>query len=505
MKIRFLEDTYIRRMPRTTHNEPLGALYKGAEIEVNSKTVRGDQIEHTDIWYVDNNGFYFWSGQTEIIETTIEPEAEISNDGLLSESSVENSGVPFLALPLAEDVHLPEEIIPAGETRMVPSLVDLLSKKTVSKKTPDQTDEVSALAPPEVPSDESTLQAATITITTEETFLAHTEPKISSENIPNAEAQETPHIETEVSLAPWQNPSPERLNWALTNYRIASDWWQERSLSGKNIRIAILSTGLAQDHPDLSSIIGFYPESLSPDEAADRHGMGTQAAIVAAGKGFSIFGVAPDAQLLVAKIAEQDHLATPEALIAALEWAIDNHADIAAVLVDFPLLEEGQLVNLKAVIKKATEQNVWLVAPVGNSENKKPESRYPACLDGVLSVGAHDGFGQHSNFSARSYELDLLAPGEELLTSAPNQQIVKNLKSTSISAAFTAGFLALIRQFQNENHSKVMQAEDIFDLLKSTAISRRAFNKGKDVEYGHGILNPIEILNSLAQIDKNKL
>jgi major intracellular serine protease len=292
----------------------------------------------------------------------------------------------------------------------------------------------------------------------------------------------------------WQNPTPQKLNWGTQNYLIARDWWLSRHLTGRGVSIAILSTGADPEHPDLVNLAGRYQADNNP--MTDRHGLGTQAAVVAAGCGQTVFGVAPEARLLIGKLGEQDHLVTAGSLIEGLRWAIDARADVVAILVDLPEIGEQQLEALQLLVNQANDQGILLVAPAGTSENKKPESRYPAQLTGVLSVGAHDQYGQRCGFSARSYDLDLLAPGEGLLTSTPGRQPVTNLKSTSIAAAFTAGFLSLVRQRQKEAN-QVMTPALVFNLLCETAASRRPFNKGEDVEYGHGILNPIEVLKRL--------
>jgi len=140
-------------------------------------------------------------------------------------------------------------------------------------------------------------------------------------------------------------------------------------------------------------------------------------------------------KLLIGKIGEYDQGITPESLVAGLDWAIDAGAHIIALLVDFRELNTGQKQSLQEAINRALARNVLLLAPVGNSIERRPEDRYPASLEGVLSVGAHDIYGQRCAFSAKSYQLDLLAPGEGLLTSNLEQLPTGNLKSTVIATA----------------------------------------------------------------------
>lgn len=490
MKIRFLEDTNIRRAPRATDADPpVGMMYKGAEIEVEPDIARGEDLQGNDVWFHDKNGWYYWSGRAEkvIEEPPATPAGGIFGGVVVfpaaPEDQPDEDATATPPPPLAnDDTLLGNEEIPEGETRVVPPLEVLLEEErrlragvgTLPRSPrvlePPRTDATGGIRfgpPPDVIPD--TLTAS----------------RGAPEPAPAATAPP----------AFWQNPVPQKLNWGVQNTLIPRDWWLSRHLTGRGAAIAILSTGADTAHPDLPNLGElFQAENGLP--MTDRHGLGTQAAVVAAGCGHAVFGVAPEARLLVGKIGEQDHLVTPENLIRGLRWAIDARADVVAMLVDLPDLDEQELEELQILVNRAIDQGILLVAPVGTSENKKPESRYPARLTGVLSVGAHDQYGQRCAFSARSYDLDLLAPGEGLLTSTPGRQIVTNLKSTSIAAAYTAGFLALVRQWQRENNQSLAPTL-LFNLLCETSASRRAFNKGEDVEYGFGTLNPAEILKKL--------
>jgi hypothetical protein len=140
---------------------------------------------------------------------------------------------------------------------------------------------------------------------------------------------------------------------------------------------------------------------------------------------------------------------TPESLMAGLEWAIAQKADVAALLVDFLELTEAQKKQMSDVIARALDANMVLLAPVGNSSERKPEDRFPAAMEGVISVGSHHSFNRRSEFSAKSYHLDFLAPGEGLNTSDLQRGLGSNLKNTAIATAYAAGFVALIRQWKN--------------------------------------------------------
>ncbi|MCK6691909.1 MAG: S8 family serine peptidase [Thermoanaerobaculia bacterium] len=488
MKIRFLEDTNIRRAPRVTDADPpVGMMFKGAEIEVEPDMVSGESLQNISGWYHDKHGWYYWSGRAEKIieEPPPAPPGGIFGGVVMfpvdekEEHPDEDMTTP--PPPLAnDDALLNNGEIPEGETRAVPSLEVLLEEEKRLRAG------VGTLPRPPKEIGPDILMPAGTRSTAPPSFARD----------PLAPPATAPEPAQNMATVPvfWQNPAPQKLNWGVQNALIPRDWWLSRHLTGRGATIAILSTGADPSHPDLPGIAGRFQADNGPLE--DRHGLGTQAAVVAAGCGQTVFGVAPEARLLIGKIGEQDHLITPEQLVQGLRWAIGAGADVVAMLVDLPDLDPLELETLQSLVDRAIEQDILLVAPVGTSENKKPESRYPARLKGVLSVGAHDQYGQRCAFSARSYDLDLLAPGEGLLTSTPGRQTGTNLKSTSIAAAFTAGFLALVRQWQRENRQPLAPTL-LFNLLCETSASRRTFNKGEDVEYGYGTLNPAEILKKL--------
>lgn len=467
MKIRFLEDTYIRSAPHTGLGPPLGTVFKGTEIEVEATPVKGESIEDINLWFRDNKGWHYWSGRAVIVEQPAPPPEKEEKGPPEGPAAPARAGqeeeLPPPSIPAFIDKKtLPaNEKIPEGETRHVPGLDELMRAEERFQGGPEEGGRPKSLS-----------------------------GALSRSFVPGPE-----NIDAGGSGgALWRDPPGDHLNWAVSNYLIASDWWQSRELTGSGVRIALLSTGITPGHPGLPTVEATfqYPDASKPMQ--DLQGLGTQAAIVAAGAGQAVFGVAPEARLLVGKIGEQDHLITPEGLLAGLEWAIGAGADIIAMLVDFPALQGQQIEALQQLIGQAATRNIILVAPVGTAVNKMPESRYPASLSHVLSVGAHDQFGQRSGFSAKSYHLDLLAPGEGLKVSASAGQVRENVKSVAIAAAFAAGFLALIRQW---GPGRDMAPEAVFELLRETAVSRRPFNKGEDVEYGYGQLNPIEVLKKL--------
>jgi len=456
MKIRFLSNTHIRRSPDTSLS-PVGYVYEGSEIEVLPRVIPGMDVRGNNHWYKDSQkNWYYWSGRTEIVEGGLEPEPS---------QPTEPPQPDYPDYPVFERMTsmLDEADIPTGETRSVPPF------------------EILQMV-------EEGFQAA-----------------LNEAQRSTAATEEDPRPQrplTERRLRPEPDP-PQRianavpakaLNWGVKQHQLKEEWWEARQLTGSGIRIALLSTGASPQHPDLSNTIGQYAHAGSSPE--DVNGLGTQAAVVCAGTGRQVYGVAPQAQLLIGKIGAQDHSIRPEGLIEGLKWAIGAEADIVAMLVDFPVLKPAEIEQLNALVKQARAADIFLLAPVGTLENKKPENRYPARLQDVFSVGAHREQGERCAFSAKSYQLDLLAPGEGLQTSGPDGSTVHNTKSVSIATAYTAGFAALVCQYlKQQNRNK--RAATIANLLQENTKKEKLLNAAKNVDYGYGLLYPQGVLKNL--------
>ncbi len=493
MKIQFQEDTYIRNNLGLPVTEPIGIVYKGAVLEVDDKYfIASFAINNNDRWYRDCNGWFYWSGGAEMVPA--EPAESVPVAVQPVAPGVLPATKPVLVQPVepvAPPVFQPEPVIakvPIGQNDPAQS-----TEPTVFL-TKDKLPEGIVIPEGEtrfVP-EGGPVNATPAPIGRPEASTARSTESITGAILESTDAPRMPsHID-------WDMVSAMNLNWGVQHSSLARMWWQQHGLTGRGVKIALLSTGASQEHPDLSTAVDAVFSGLNDPSGRfeDLHGLGTQAAVLAAGRGRKVYGVAPEARLLIGRIGIMDQDITPAALIAGLEWALDSGADIIAMLVDFRILTESEEKTLQQLVTRALERNVLLVAPVGNSLERQPEKRFPAAMQGVLSVGAHNMHGERCFFSARSFRLDLLAPGEDLLTVGPEQKPVDNLKTTAIAAAYMAGFLALVRQWERQNN-QVFNPSTVFDILRNTADPHNAITKGDDVEYGFGILNPSSVLNFL--------
>ncbi len=502
MKIRFRKNTNIRINHLSLSEAPLGVVYTNTLLDVDDTILEGANLKGDNRWWRDHNGWYYWAGETdtvtpEVIENTASPlpTPSVANPLIsdptplpLDTSPVNRPSVPTPPMPSPDATPQTATLSSSLPTRPPIAAMDLVALPLPddsfgNESVPEgewRSLDGSVLNDPKA--DNNKIESAQIPkpVLTKGTVQLP-KPVPTNESVPSPD---------------FLSPRPEQLNWGLEAGKIPSQWWQGKRLTGQGVTLAILSTGADPQHPDLKGAFSpTFSKIFGNQSPWDSHGLGTQAAILAVGKGRIAFGVAPESKLLIGKIGSTPDDISPESLIAGLEWAIEQKADVAALLVDFLELSDLQKQRLSDVIARALDANMVLLAPVGNSSERKPEDRFPAALEGVISVGAHHSFNGRADFSAVSEHLDFLAPGEGLNTSDLARGFGPNLKNTAIATAYAAGFVALLQQWKKE-HNEVYSPSYIAAFLRETA-HYEGINKGKDTEMGYGILNPQAVLERL--------
>ena len=172
--------------------------------------------------------------------------------------------------------------------------------------------------------------------------------------------------------------------------------------------------------------------SFVDEPVRDTQGHGTiVAGIVAAelGNGIGIAGLAPSAELLVAKVVDSERSISVRAEARAIRWAVDQGARVINMSLGGlrdPLDGERDTYSTTEAeaIAYAVRKGVLVVAAVGNGDQAPrepwPYATYPAALPHVLGVSAVGRSGASPSFSNRDriYN-DVAAPGVAILSTFP--------------------------------------------------------------------------------------
>ena len=125
-------------------------------------------------------------------------------------------------------------------------------------------------------------------------------------------------------------------------------------------------------------------------------------------------------------------------------------------------------------------------------------ANHPDISDDILVVGAIDRDGRRSAFSNHAPQLDVVAPGRSILSTAPNNN-TRNESGTSMAAPHVAGVAALIL-----SRNPGLTGQQVRNIIKSTAnrnlpgftTHENRPNGTWNREVGHGLVNAYAAVNA---------
>ncbi len=292
----------------------------------------------------------------------------------------------------------------------------------------------------------------------------------------------------------WCNDPLADNQWGLRNpdftgidVSIEKAW---ESATGRGVKIAFVDTGVDMDHTDLRQNIhcpGYDTETEKPESQV--YGMhGTHCAGIAAAvkdNSFQIAGVAPDAEIM--SVSNRLISSTNSRLRRAkgIIWAVNNGADIISCSWNSNTRHKALDEAIEYALNQGRDGKGCIVA-VASGNDGTDRVCYPADIaDDILTVGAINRNGERASFSQYGDLLDVMAPGVDILSTLPDNEIGYSY-GTSTAAPFAAGIAALILEKNPE-----LSSRQVCDIMAASAIGLKNFSETdhKDYEYGYGLVN----------------
>lgn len=231
--------------------------------------------------------------------------------------------------------------------------------------------------------------------------------------------------------------------WGITAIRA-----DEVAANGAGIKVGILDTGIDGSHPDLAGRV-FGGKNLinSTKSYKDDNGHGTHVAgtVAAVDNTIGVIGVGPEIQLYALKALNVNGSGYLSDIIEGLQWAVANDLDV----VNMSLGTNNDSPVFKSAIRTAAEAGLIMVAAAGNDGN---DVDYPAAYDGVMAVAAVDSDLDIAYFSSPGIQVDVSAPGVNVLSSVLNGKYAY-YSGTSMAAPHVTGTVALILEAHPEDNT----------------------------------------------------
>jgi subtilisin family serine protease len=268
--------------------------------------------------------------------------------------------------------------------------------------------------------------------------------------------------------------------------------WDDSKGGDPGVLIGVVDTGWQTDHPDLVDKVAGQHDFVDEDPVAEGYDYhGTSVAGVAAAdtnNNEGVAGVGFNARFVMAKACAR--FCKTEDTAPAIDWLVQEQG-VKIINLSFGRdLPPDQI--LGDAIREAQEAGALVVASAGN-DGVDTDSFYPACFEGVLGVGAVSDNGTKASFSNTGPCVDLVAPGESLITTfdendpipgpdGPVHTLYASVGGTSFAAPQVAGTAALIMA-----RNRGWSAKEIAERLEKYADDMG--EPGRDDIYGNGLLN----------------
>jgi hypothetical protein len=283
------------------------------------------------------------------------------------------------------------------------------------------------------------------------------------------------------------------------------DVWERFDTRGEGATVAVIDTGVDPTHPDID--LAAWAEFDADGQRVDSdphdpqgHGTGMSSLVVGGDESGTQIGVAPGAELLVAR---QDPEGRFTSTVAALEWAVENGADAVSMSFDFgPLAAEG-IEPFENAIAAGT---VPVPAGFGPDLFLAPGAYATALTAGAVDselAPFHGGNGGEirterywrsgavpDDWPDRYLLPDVVTAGVDVLTAVPDNDEFdgghRRSDGFSNGPPHVAGVVALLRSLDEE-----LTPDEIKRILTATARQPGEPFERPDPngDFGHGIVN----------------
>ncbi|MGY4706501.1 S8 family peptidase [Candidatus Bipolaricaulota sp. J31] len=308
-----------------------------------------------------------------------------------------------------------------------------------------------------------------------------------------------------------------RLRWGLRAVKAPEAW--EVTLGSEEIVIAVIDAGIDYSLPYLSDRMWRNPDEIpgngidddgngyvddvrgwdfrdgDPDSLSGTplnwHGTFVAGLIAAAVDAITgIGGVAPRVKLMDLRFLDSRGLFYRndwQKLAEAIEYAVDNGARV----INLSIYSRVPLPSfVRRAIREAVDKGVLVVTIAGNTGGEVgPLGRLPE----VLTVGAVDRNHTPAPFSCRGPEVDLAAPGVEVVSLVPGGTPYRS-SGTSFAAPHVSGVAALLLSLEPD-----LSPRGVMEILEQTATDLDV--PGRDPATGSGLVDAASAVRALLSGD----
>lgn len=271
----------------------------------------------------------------------------------------------------------------------------------------------------------------------------------------------------------------ETLQWNHQIVNASAAWLYA---TGRGVKVAVIDTGIDSQHPDLADNIASGRDLVNDGEfLQDGLGHGTHVAgiIAARGNNSGVIGIAPGSSLHVIKVFGLNGSGpSADMIVTAIQDSVNNGARIINMSIGTKIFNAAY----EDAAAEARSQGAVIFAAAGNDNSS--QLRYLAACPSVISVGATTITDQRFSLSNFSADLDISAPGEQIISTLPPSGYGP-ISGTSMASPHIAAIAALILE-----RNPTFSADDLINALINSVVDLG--DPGKDIFFGHGRIDALK-------------
>ncbi|MCX6774328.1 MAG: S8 family serine peptidase, partial [Candidatus Micrarchaeota archaeon] len=288
-------------------------------------------------------------------------------------------------------------------------------------------------------------------------------------------------------------PKPNEIIGATSVWNMTANGMK---INGTGQTVCILDTGMDYTHPDFGSctlddidagncskIVGGYDIYNDDSDFMDDNGHGSHVSGIVGSIDPTYTGVAPGAKIAMVKVCDSTGSDCPDDSIAAgIEWCMNNSAAYNISVISISIGGSGCAggdcdgkpcdddTYLAPYINAASDAGIAVSLASGNEylgESSPAGIGEPACVKSAISVGATDLYDVIADFANRDQNLDVLAPGVDIISTNWTGGHV-SMNGTSMATPRVAGAIALLNEYYLYNYNRTISPKDIDALIKTS-------------------------------------
>lgn len=275
-------------------------------------------------------------------------------------------------------------------------------------------------------------------------------------------------------------------------------------ITGKNIGIAIIDTGMSA-HVDLKDSIVCFKDFVNyKKNFYDDNGHGTHVAGIVSGSGKQsngkYKGIAPDSKLIIIKCLDYKGNGSIKNALMAFDFIINNRKKYNIKIVNISLGTsidnmEIDMASLIHGVEELWKNGIIVVAAAGNNGPEEGSVTAPGCAKSIITVGSSDKKNEYSDseydFSGRGptkecvIKPEVVCPGNNITSCDLNRYNYITRSGTSMSVPIVSGILALVLEKNNN--------------ISNKEIKRMLYKTSEDIglkksRQGWGMINPTKMV-----------